>query len=99
MHIHIEDITSGYRVSVTHNISKHSAKRITEINLGNKYSIVGPLHSKQQKMLNKVCTVIEFIEDRSGLPSKAKVRYVDNNRVGKVSLYNLASVSSVDENF
>ncbi|MCP1185036.1 hypothetical protein [Paenibacillus sp. 1781tsa1] len=99
MNIHIEDIVSGYRVSVVHDDNKPSTKRITEINLGNIYNIVGPLYSKQQNMLNKVCTVIEFIEDRSGFPSKAKVRYVDNNRVGRVSLYNLASASSVHENF
>lgn len=86
----IEDMPDGYRVHVERNIENQWSVRITEIKIGHKYVIVGPLYSKQQHMAGRECTVTYFIENKCGFTDKAKVRYIDTNRVGQVSLRNLA---------
>ncbi|OAB45989.1 hypothetical protein [Paenibacillus glacialis] len=95
--MHIDKIANGYRVEFMYYVDKKRFKRTTNIQLNQRYVVVPPLYSKQLKMLDRECIIVDFLEDESGFVHKAKVRYIDNNRVGRMSFENLVSKDSLIE--
>ncbi|NOU95313.1 hypothetical protein GC093_19085 [Paenibacillus sp. LMG 31456] len=67
--------------------------RITDLVVGRKYKVVQPslLNSKSLKNLDRECIILDFIMDRNGYYNKAKIKYLDNKRVGQISFGNLAN--------
>ena len=65
-------------------------QRNTEIETGKEY-IIQPLNSRKLKNRGRHCLVLDFVPVSKSHPNDivAKVRYTDNNRIGKAELRNL----------
>jgi hypothetical protein len=65
-------------------------QRNTEIETGKEY-IVQPLNPRKLKNRGRHCLVLDFVPVSEAHPNDivAKVRYIDNNRIGKVNLSDL----------
>lgn len=68
------------------NDQQHYAVRIE---LGKEY-IVRPLNALKKKHRDRRCIVIGFIQDDTGVPIDARVKFLDTNRTGRVSIRDLA---------
>ncbi|ERI04272.1 hypothetical protein HMPREF0083_06106 [Aneurinibacillus aneurinilyticus ATCC 12856] len=67
------------------NDEKHYA---VKIELGKEY-VVQPLNALKKKHRDRRCIVIGFIQDDTGVPSDARVKFLDTNRTGRVNIRDL----------
>jgi hypothetical protein len=71
------------------NEEKHQA---VKIELGKEY-MIQPLNSLKKKHRGRRCIVIGFIQNEAGVPIDARVKFMDTNRTGRVSVRDLVDVS------
>lgn len=64
-----------------------------KIELGKEY-VVRPLNALKKKHRDRRCIVIGFIQDDTGVPVDARVKFLDTNRTGRVSVRDLAEASA-----
>ena len=68
----------------------HGGKRREVIlEVGREY-IVDPINPRAKRNRGRRCELLGFVESKDGKRTKAKVTYLDNRRVGRVELHNLA---------
>ncbi|GEN33794.1 MULTISPECIES: hypothetical protein [Aneurinibacillus] len=67
------------------NDEKHYA---VKIELGKEY-VVQPVNVLKKKHRDRRCIVIGFIQDDTGVPRDARVKFLDTNRTGRVSIRDL----------
>jgi hypothetical protein len=70
-----------------------SQQRNATIKVGKEY-VIQPLKSLKKKHRNRRCVVLEFVRVSDSHPRDivAKVRFLDNNRIGRAELGDLVSV-------
>ncbi len=68
--------------------------RKATLTAGNAY-IVRPLNPRKQKHRGRLCVILDFIPVSESHPNDtvAKVRFVDNNRIGRAELSDLVPSS------
>jgi hypothetical protein len=76
------------------NDQKHQA---VKIELGKHY-IVQPLNVLKKKHRDRQCIVIGFIQDETGMPIDARVKFLDTNRTGRVSIRDLVPAPEIEKN-
>ena len=76
-------------------ITVQSVSRKMTLTIGNEY-LVAPLNSRKKKHRDRVCVILDFVPVSESHPRDlvAKVRFRDNNRVGRVELEDLTSSHS-----
>lgn len=96
MGLWIGSLIGGYRVAVRYFKNTEYCFRITDLVVGRIYKVVQPslLYSKTLKNLGRECVVVGFIMNRDGYYDKAKIKYLDNKRIGRISFGNLANEDS-----
>ncbi|AMA73214.1 MULTISPECIES: hypothetical protein [Aneurinibacillus] len=68
-----------------------------KIELGKEY-VVQPLNALKKKHRGRHCIVIGFIQDETGMPVDARVKFLDTNRTGRVSIRDLREARLVNVN-
>ena len=73
----------------------YGSKGKTTLRVGKEY-IIEPLNPLKKKHRNRRCIVLDFVpvSDSHPIDIVAKVRFLDNNRVGRAELADLVGVSS-----
>jgi hypothetical protein len=89
MNISLNETNEGYVVEVKYFENNVQINRITQLIIGHEYIVVPPLYAKQKFLEGRKCVLEEYINGKSGWVEKLKVRYPDNNRVGRVSIENV----------
>jgi len=72
-----------------------SGRKVT-LKVGKEY-VVQPLNSQKKKHRDRHCMILDFVPVSEDHPRDivAKVRFLDNNRIGRVELEDLTSKASV----
>lgn len=65
--------------------------RSVTIELGNKY-VIDPINLLKKKHRDRICMVIGFIMDERGIPADVRVKFLDTNRTGRISIRDVVPI-------